>query len=94
MHPNEVSAAELANAELVIVIWSKSAITAPYVLSDTIAARDANKLMHVTTDEAPPKQIPMWRRDEPFLDASELCADFARSIVLHATRPATARAER
>jgi hypothetical protein len=42
MHPNDVSAAELANAELVIVIWSKSAITAPYVLSDTIAARDAN----------------------------------------------------
>ena len=68
----DVNAAELANAELVIVIWSRSSITAPYVLSDAIAARDANKLMQVTNAEAPPKQIPMGHRDEPVLDASDL----------------------
>jgi len=66
---SSVRAAELANAELVIVIWSKSSITAPYVLSDAIAARDASKLIEVTNSDAPPKQIPMRGRDEPLLDA-------------------------
>jgi len=70
--PSDEGAAELANAELVIVIWSKSSITAPYVLSDAVVARDANKLMHVAITEAPPKQIPMHHRDEPLLDASDL----------------------
>jgi hypothetical protein len=69
---SDVSAAELANAELVIVIWSRSSIAAPYVLSDAIAARDANKLMQVTNAEVPPKQIPMGHRNEPVLDASDL----------------------
>jgi hypothetical protein len=69
---SKVRAAELANAELVIVIWSKSSIAAPYVLSDAIAARDANKLIEVTNSEAPPKQIPMRGRDEPLLDAFDL----------------------
>jgi hypothetical protein len=69
--PADKSATELANAELVIVIWSKSSITAPYVLRDAIAARDANKLMHVTIAEAQPKQIPMRRQDETLLDASD-----------------------
>jgi len=67
--PSDVRAAELANAELVVVIWSKSSITAPYVLSDAIAARDANKLMVVTHSDEPPKQIPVRDRDEPSLDA-------------------------
>src|SRR5215831_6317367 len=67
--PSDVRATELANAELVIVIWSKSSITAPYVLSDAIAARDTNKLMQVTNTEAPPRQVPMRDRDEPLLDA-------------------------
>ena len=67
--PSDVKAAELANAELVIVIWSTSSITAPYVLGDAIAARDANKLMVVTNSDEPPKQIPIRDRDEPLLDA-------------------------
>ena len=67
--PSDVRAAELANAELVVVIWSKSSITAPYVLSDAIAARDANKLLVVTNSDEPPKQIPVRDRDEPLLDA-------------------------
>jgi hypothetical protein len=70
--PSDRSAAQLANAELVIVIWSKSSVTAPYVLGDAVAARDANKLMHLTITEAPPKQIPMRQQDEPVLDASDL----------------------
>src|SRR5690242_13939913 len=70
--PNDVSAAELANAELAIVIWSKSSITAPYVLSDAIAARDANKLMQVINSDEPPIQVPMRARDEPQLDTFDL----------------------
>jgi TIR domain-containing protein len=70
--PSDVRAIELANAELVIVIWSKSSIAAPYVLSDAIAARDANKLMQVTNSDEPAKQIPMRLRDEPLLDAFDL----------------------
>ena len=70
--PSDVRAAELANAELVIVIWSKWSITAPYVLSDAIAARDANKLMQVINSNEPPKQIPIRDRDEPVLDALDL----------------------
>jgi len=69
---NDVSATELANAELVIVVWSKSSITAPYVLRDAIAARDASKDMHVTIAEAQPRQIPIRHGDEPLLDASDL----------------------
>jgi hypothetical protein len=70
--PSDVRAAELANAELVIVIWSKWSITAPYVLSEAIAARDANKLMQVINSNEPPKQIPIRDRDEPVLDALDL----------------------
>ena len=70
--PSDARAAELANAELVIVIWSKSSITAPYVLSDAIAARDANKLMQVTNTEAPPRQVPMRHLDKSLFDASDL----------------------
>jgi hypothetical protein len=70
--PSDARAIELANAELVIVIWSKSSIAAPYVLSDAIAARDANKLMQVTNSDEPAKQIPMRLRDEPLLDAFDL----------------------
>lgn len=70
--PSDARAAELANAELAIVIWSKSSITAPYVLSDAVAARDANKLMQVINSDQPPRQVPMRVRDEPLLDAFDL----------------------
>ena len=69
---NDVSATELANAELVIVVWSKSSTAAPYVLRDAIAARDANKDMHVTIADAQPRQIPIRHGDEPLLDVSDL----------------------
>ena len=69
---NNASMAELANAQLVIVIWSRSSVSAAFVLQEAIAARDANKLMHVTNAAAPPKPIPVHRRNEPMLDASDL----------------------
>jgi len=69
---NDVSATELANAELVIVVWSKSSIAAPYVLRDAIAARDANKDMHVTIAEARPRQIPIRHADEPLSDLLQI----------------------
>src|SRR5262249_24754495 len=68
--PSDARSAELANAELVFVIWSKSSITAPYVLSDAIAARDAKKLLQVTNTEAPPRQVPMRHQDTSLFDAS------------------------
>jgi hypothetical protein len=69
---HNASLAALANAQLVIVIWSRSSVSAAFVLQEAIAARDANKLMHVTNSAAPPKPIPVHRRNEPMLDASDL----------------------
>jgi len=66
------SMAELATAQLVIVIWSRSSVSSAFVLQEAIAARDANKLMHVTNSAAPPKPIPVHRRNEPMLDVSDL----------------------
>jgi hypothetical protein len=69
---HNASMAELANAQLVIVIWSRSSVSAAFVLQEAIAARDAKKLMHVTNSAAPPKRIPVHRRNEPMLDTSDL----------------------
>ena len=55
---DNASMAELVNAQLVIVIWSRSSVSAAFVLQEAIAARDADKLMHVTNSAAPPKPIP------------------------------------
>ena len=46
-----VRAAELAVARVVIVLWSKSAFISPFVLHEAIAAREANKVLHVKTDD-------------------------------------------
>jgi TIR domain len=64
--------AELCNAQLVIVIWSKSSASDPFILQEALAARDASKLLHVTNSDAQPKQIPVRRRNEPMLDAIDL----------------------
>ena len=69
---HNASMAELANAQLVVVIWSRSSVSAAFVLQEAIAARDANKLMHVTNSAAPPKPVPVHRRNEPMLNASDL----------------------
>ena len=69
---DNMSMAELAIAQLVIVIWSRSSVFAAFVLQEAIAARDAGKLVHVTNSAAPPKPIPAHRRNEPVLDAADL----------------------
>src|SRR5438046_1073027 len=69
---HNVSMAELRSAQLVIVIWSRSSVAAAFVLEEAIAARDTNKLLHITDSEAQPKQIPIRRKDEPLLDVSDL----------------------
>ena len=67
-----VRAAELAVARVVIVIWSKSAFISPFVLHEAIAAREANKVLHVKTDDIQPRQVPVRRQGEPLLNASDL----------------------
>ena len=67
-----VSMAELGRAHLVVVIWSRSSVSDAFVLQEAIAARDANKLMHVVNSEAQPKHVPVRRRNEPMLDVADL----------------------
>jgi hypothetical protein len=67
-----VSMAELGRAHLVVVIWSKSSVSDAFVLQEAIAARDADKLLHVVNSEAQPKHIPVRRRNEPMLDVADL----------------------
>jgi hypothetical protein len=67
-----VRAAELAVARVVIVLWSKSAFISPFVLHEAIAAREANKVLHVKTDDIQPRQVPVRRQGEPLLNASDL----------------------
>ena len=69
---HDVNMAELANTQLVIVIWSRSSVSKAFLLRDAIAARDANMLMHVTNSAAPPKPLPVHRPNEVMLDASDL----------------------
>ena len=77
-----VRAAELAVARVVIVLWSKSAFISPFVLHEAIAAREANKVLHVKTDDIQPRQVPVRRQGEPLLNASDL-AQIAVALSLH-----------
>jgi hypothetical protein len=70
--PHNANMDELGAARLVIVIWSKSSVSAAFVLQEAIAARDLDKLMHVTNSAAQARHIPVRRRDEPLLDVSDL----------------------
>lgn len=56
--PHDASMAELVSAEVVIVVWSKSSVTAPFVLQEAVAARDARKVMHVVNSDAQPLDSP------------------------------------
>ena len=55
----QVGLAEVRDARLVIVIWSKWSASDAFVLEEAIAARDANKLFMVSNPQAPPKHIPL-----------------------------------
>ena len=70
--PHDASMAELVSAEVVIVVWSKSSVAAPFVLQEAVAARDARKVMHVMNSDAEARAIPVRRPGEPMLDASDM----------------------
>lgn len=70
--PHDASMAKLASAKVVIVIWSKSSVTAPFVLQEAVAARDAHKVMHVVNSEAQARIIPVRRPGEPMFDALDM----------------------
>ena len=66
------SMSELAGADVVIVIWSKSSAAAPFVLQEAIAARDAHKVMHVVNADDRGNVIPVRRKSELIFDVSDL----------------------
>ena len=70
--PHDASMAELASAEVVIVVWSKSSVAAPFVLQEAVAARDTHKVMHVVNSDAQARIIPVRRPGEPMFDASDM----------------------
>ena len=72
-----VRASELVAARVVIVLWSKSAFISPFMLHEAVAARDANKALHVKTGDVHARQVPVRRPEEPLFDAT----DFAQIAV-------------
>ena len=72
-----VRASELVAARVVIVLWSRSAFISPFMLHEAIAARDANKALHVKTGDVQPRQVPVRRPEEPLFDAT----DFAQIAI-------------
>ena len=66
-----VRTTEIANARVVIVLWSKSSLASPFVLQEAIAARDVDKALHVKTPDVQSRQVPVRRRGEPLFDASD-----------------------
>src|SRR4051812_43746778 len=66
-----VRASELVAARVVIVLWSRSAFISPFMLHEAIAARDANKALHVKTGDVQPRQVPVRRPEEPLFDATD-----------------------
>jgi TIR domain-containing protein len=72
-----IRATELVAARVVIVLWSKAAFVSPFILHEAIAARDANKALHVKAADVHPQQIPVRRREEPLFDVT----DFAQIAV-------------
>ena len=72
-----VRASELVAARVVIVLWSRSAFISPFMLHEAIAARDANKALHVKPDDVQPRQVPVRRPEEPLFDAT----DFAQIAI-------------
>ena len=67
-----IRASELFAARVVIVLWSKAAFISPFMLHEAIAARDANKALHVKTADVHPAQIPVRRANEPLFEATDL----------------------
>ena len=81
-----VRASELVAARVVIVLWSRSAFISPFMLHEAIAARDANKALHVKTGDVQPRQVPLRREGEPLLDVAD-CAQIAVALSPYFRRP-------
>jgi hypothetical protein len=63
---------ELNQARAVIVLWSAASVGSPHILHETIAARDAKKLLHVKVSELDRQRIPVSLGDQVVLDANDL----------------------
>jgi TIR domain len=65
----DASMAEHASARVVIAIWSKASLASPLLLQQAIAARDAEKLLQVTS-QVQQREVPL-RQDGPLFDVSD-----------------------
>jgi hypothetical protein len=64
--------AELRKARVVIVFWSPASVGSAHILYEAIAARDANKLVHVKVSGLARQRIPVSVEDRMVLDADDL----------------------
>jgi hypothetical protein len=64
--------AELRKARVVIVLWSAASVVSAHILYEAIAARDANKLVHVKVSGLSRQRIPVSVEDRMVLDADDL----------------------
>jgi hypothetical protein len=64
--------AELHKARVVIVLWSTASVGSVHILHDAIAARDANKLVHVKVGGLARQRIPISLEGRVVLDAGDL----------------------
>jgi hypothetical protein len=63
---------ELHKARVVIVLWSTASVGSAHILHEAIAARDANKLVHVKVLELARQRIPVSLEGRVVLDADDL----------------------
>ena len=64
--------AELHKARVVIVLWSAASVGSAHILYEAIAARDANKLVHVKASGLARQRIPVSVEGRMVLDADDL----------------------
>jgi TIR domain-containing protein len=64
--------AELHKARVVIVLWSTASVGSVHILQEAIAARDANKLVHVKVEGVALQRIPISLEGRVVLDADDL----------------------
>jgi TIR domain len=63
---------ELHKARVVIVLWSAASVGSVHILHEAIAARDANKLVHVKVSGLALQRIPVSLGSRVVLDADDL----------------------
>jgi TIR domain len=63
---------ELRKARVVIVLWSAASVRSAHILHEAIAARDANKLVHVKVSGLALQRIPVSLGSRVVLDADDL----------------------